>query len=112
MKQVDFFKEVKGISTYKNAIDTDFHEFITAPSIVETNPVTVSDFFNYYDQLFYDIPVSGDNSHNTLVQRSKQYIGGSSEDPEKLALIDEINSLRQQLIDLSETYLNVSNITS
>jgi hypothetical protein len=112
MRKVDFIKETKGISTYKNIIDIDFHEFITEPVIVEENPITVDTFFSYYNQLFYDIPVTGDNSHSTLVERSKQYIGGSSEDPEKLALIDEINSLRQQLIDLSETYLNISNITS
>jgi hypothetical protein len=112
MEKIDFYKKVKGISTYKNSIDTEFHEFITTPSVIESSPFTVSQFFSYYDQLFYDIPISGDNSHATLVQRSRQYIGGSSEDPEKLALIDEINSLRQQLIDLSETYLNISSITS
>jgi hypothetical protein len=111
MPKVDLIKDVKGISTYKNVIDTNFHEFISAPQPVQTPTVTVESFFSYYDQLFYDIPVTGDNSHELLVKRSQQYIGGAVEDAEKAALIEEINSLKQQIIDLSDTYLTISNLT-
>lgn len=109
MEDVTLIKEVRGISTYKKVIDTEFTELV-APVEPEVVPiVTVSDFFNYYDQLFYDIPVSGSiNSHTYLVERSQEYIGGSVVDQEKQALVEEINLLRAQLLDLSKNYLNIS----
>jgi prefoldin subunit 5 len=45
-----------------------------------------------------------------LVERSQQYIGGSVLDAEKQALIEEINSLRQQLLDLNQTFTNINDI--
>ena len=111
MEKTSLVKKVRGINTYKNVIDTQFHELLVPAIPQPDNNVTVSDFFSYYDLLFYDIPVTGENSHSTLVERSQQYIGGGLNDPEKQALVEEINSLRQQLIDLSQTYISVSNIT-
>jgi hypothetical protein len=46
-----------------------------------------------------------------MIERSTQYVGGGVQDEEKRALIEEINSLRQQLLDLGQTYLTISNIT-
>ena len=111
MSNVDLVKQVYGLNTYNKAIDTSFTELVQPTPAVTASIVTVSEFFNYYDQLFFDIPVSGSiNSHTYLVERSQQYIGGSVLDAEKQALIEEINSLRQQILDLSQTYLNISNI--
>jgi len=110
VRKVDIIKEIKGVNTYENVIDTEFRE-LYSPSVEITTPTpTVSDFFNLYDQLFYDIPISGENSHYTLIERSQQYLGSAVVDQEKAALIEEINSLRQQIIDLSQTYLNISQI--
>jgi hypothetical protein len=111
MQKTSLVKKVRGINTYKNVIDTEFRELITPPIPEAQNNITVADFFSYYDLLFYDIPVSGDNSHSTLVERSQQYIGGGINDPEKQALVEEINSLRQQIIDLSQTYISVGDLT-
>lgn len=110
---VNLVKQVYGVNTYSKVIDTSFSELIAATPVVSSSTITIPQFFEYYDQLFYDIPVSGStNSHQELVQRSTQYIGGSTVSAQEQALIDEINTLRQQLVDLSQTYLNVSNITS
>ena len=104
-------KQVYGINTYTKTIDTNFTELIAPSNNATASVVTVEDFFTYYDQLFFDIPVSGSiNSHTYLVNRSQQYIGGSVIDVEKQALIEEINSLRQQILDLSQTYLTISKI--
>jgi hypothetical protein len=104
-------KTVYNSSIYKNVIDTNFHEFVIVPPTITENPVTVDQFFSYYDQLFFDIPVVGSiNSHTYLVTKSQEYIGGSVIDAEKQALIEEINSLRQQILDLSQTYLTISKI--
>ena len=112
MEDVTFIKEVRGLNTYKRVIDTNFTELVSPVVIIPEPIVTVSDFFNYYDQLFFDIPVSGSiNSHTYLIQRSQQYVGGQAIDQEKQALIEEINSLREQLVELSSTYLNISQLT-
>ena len=112
MEDVKFIKEVRGINTYKKVIDTNFTELVTATPVINQPTVTVSDFFTYYDQLFFDIPVSGSlNSHAYLVEKSSQYIGGSTVDLEKQALIEEINSLREQLLEITSTYLNISQLT-
>lgn len=111
-ESVNLIKKVRGINTYTKAIDNSFSEFITTAPVSAPVDISIEQFFGYYDQLFYDIPVTGEEySHAVLVNRSQQYIGGSIIDTEKQALIDEINSLRQQIIDLSQTYLSISNIT-
>ena len=111
MANVDLIKEVYGINTYTKAVSVKFSELIKPQTETTASVVTVDDFFEYYDQLFFDIPVDGTiNSHVYLVERSQQYIGGSVIDAEKQALIEEINSLRQQLLDLNQTFTNINDI--
>jgi hypothetical protein len=111
MANVDLVKKVYGINTYSKVIDTTFNELVTPQPIVSASVITVDEFFNQYDELFFDIPVTGNiNSHTYLVQRSQQYIGGSVIDAEKQALIEEINSLRQQLLDLNQSFSSISNL--
>lgn len=112
MENVQLIKEIYGINTYSKAIDTNFSELFTQPLPVTESVVTVEDFFQFYDELFFNIPVSGSiNSHTYLVERSQQYIGGSVLDAEKQALIEEINALRQQILDLNQTFNLVNNLT-
>lgn len=113
MENVQLQKRVRGISTYTKAIDTSFTEFVLpAPTEIE-DTVTVERFFELYEQLFFDIPAEGTiNSHQFLVARSTQYLGGSTIDPEKAALIEEINALRQQILELGDTYLTINNLTN
>jgi len=111
MANVDLVKEVYGVNTYTKAVSVKFSELIKPQAETTASIVTVDDFFEYYDQLFFDIPVDGTiNSHVYLVERSQQYIGGSVIDAEKQALIEEINSLRQQLLDLNQTFTNINDI--
>lgn len=111
--KVGLIKQVRGINTYTKAIDTDFKEFVNPVQEVPTSEMTVDQFFQQYERLFYDIPVSGStNSHSYMIERSKQYVGGNTVDSEKQALIDEINSLRQQLLDINQTYITIGNISN
>ena len=111
MANVDLVKEIYGINTYTKAVDTQFEELLQ-PEVVETTPtITVDEFFQYYQDLFFEIPVSGSiNSHTYLVEQSQQYIGGSVLDAEKQALIEEINSLRQQLLDLNQSFTDINSL--
>jgi hypothetical protein len=111
MTNIELVKEIYGTNTYTKAVNTNFSELLTQVSEVTASIVTVDEFFEYYDQLFFDIPVSGSiNSHTYLVEKSQQYIGGSVLDAEKQALIEEINSLRQQLLDLNQSFSNINEI--
>ena len=112
MESLSLVKEIRGVNTYNKVIDTSFSELVTPTVTASAAQVTVADFFNYYNQLFYDIPVSGStNSHTYLIQQSTAYVGAGAVDQEKQALINEINSLKEQIIQLTSTYLNISNIS-
>ena len=111
MENVQLIKEVYGLNTYTTAVDTQFSELVQPAPEVTASFVTVEQFFSFYDELFFQIPVSGSiNSHTYLVERSQQYIGGSVIDAEKQALIEEINSLRQQLLDLNQSFTSINDI--
>lgn len=112
MAEVKLVKKIYGVNTYSKAINTDFTEFVPQQvQVAETTIITIDEFFSFYDQLFFDIPVSGSiNSHQYLVNRSQEYLGGSVLDAEKQALIEEINSLRQQLLDLNQNFTSINNI--
>jgi hypothetical protein len=111
MTNIELTKEIYGLNTYTKAIDTDFEELIPQETPVTSSIVTVDEFFTYYNDLFFDIPVSGSiNSHTYLVETSQQYIGGSVLDAEKQALIEEINSLRQQILDINQSLNDINNI--
>lgn len=113
METVQLLKRVKGINTFTKAIDTNFTEFVSTVPEAQQETVTVERFFELYEELFFDIPAEGEiNTHQYLVQRSSEYLGGAAPDPEKLALIEEINALRQQILELGDTYLLVNNLTA
>jgi len=111
MANIELSKKIYGLATYTKAINTNFEEFITEETIVTSSLITVDEFFEYYDLLFFEIPVSGSiNSHSYLVERSQEYLGGSVLDAEKQALIEEINSLRQQILDINQSMNNINNL--
>jgi hypothetical protein len=111
MANVEMVKEIYGLNTYTKAVDTSFTELVSTPQEVTASGITLDQFFEYYNQLFFEIPVSGSiNSHTYLVETSQQYIGGSVLDAEKQALIEEINSLRQQILDINQTFTNINEI--
>ena len=73
--------------------------------------ITVDQFFDLYNTLFFQIPATGDvNSHEFLVKRSTEYLGGGVLTDNERAYIEEINTLRQQLLEANSNYLNLSNI--
>ena len=111
-QEVKLIKEVYGRNTYTKVIDTSFSELYT-PITASQQPagITVEQFFDYYNELFFQIPATGQvNSHQYLVARSTEYLGGAQLTDNERAYIEEINSLRQQLLDQSQDYLNLSKI--
>lgn len=112
MERVQLLKQVFGRATYTRVIDTDFSELIqpTTGSSASTQ-LTVEEFFDYYDQLFFNIPPTGEvNSHEYLVKRSTDYLGGGIQSDIELAYLDEINSLREQLLEANANLANLNNV--
>ena len=84
---------------YSKTIDNSFKELLPPPQeeIIET--FTITDFFEAYDNLFFEIPKTGPQSHNTLIQKSSEYVGDEQTNEELDALYAEIAQLRTQLLD-------------
>lgn len=103
-------KTVLTKTAYPNSINTSFSELVTPPPPLEET-ISVEEFFNLYNSIFYDIPAEGDiNSHQFLIERSREYIGfPESTDEEIQILLDEITSLRQNLLDTEQELLDLQN---
>ena len=102
MNKVDVKKTVFNKPQYIKTIDTTFNELGVTNIINDIeNTVTVEKFFEYYNELFYEIPSVGENnSHEFLVKTSGEYINYDQESEIIQALQDEISSLRQENLEL------------
>jgi hypothetical protein len=103
-------KTIYSLQDFNNAVDTNFKQLIrTQPTTVnppESIDQSITDFFEQYNALFFDIPLSGsDESHLELATRSLEYLGVSLDD-----LTTEISNLREENIELKNQILLSSQI--
>jgi hypothetical protein len=104
MSQIPVQKTVFNKTTYERVVDTQFHQFLNQGAVEDTLSFTVDDFFQLYEDLFYQIPKEGDiNSHRYLLQREADYLGVSISQEDVQALLNEITSLRQQVLETQQT---------
>ena len=105
-------RTVFGKNTFQNVIKTQFTQLVpTPPSVSEVPVIGVTEFFQYYSELFYDIPASGSFSgslglsHIDIVNRSSDYIGISILDMQQeiMDLRNENVGLQRQLFTLTQT---------
>jgi len=72
---------------------------VSSISASAENQISIEKFFGYYNDLFYDIPATGDvNSHEFLVKSSGEYINFDQIAEEIIALQQEITGLREELL--------------
>ena len=96
--RVELNKTVFDKTKYTKTIDTSFKELLPPQLIEEDNTLTIEEFFVAYDNLFFEIPKTGVNSHNVLIQKSTEYVGDEQTNEELDALYAEISSLRTDLL--------------
>jgi hypothetical protein len=111
-QQINLVKEVYGRNTFTRVIDTSFSELYTpvTASVAISQQISVDQFFDLYNELFFDIPATGEiNSHQYLVARSTEYLGGGVLTDNEKAYIEEINTLRQQLLETNANILSLNN---
>ena len=99
-QRIDLIKKVYSKSEYPRIIDTKFNK-LGVMSVNEqlATTITVNQFFEYYNELFYEIPAFGaTNSHEYLVITSGDYINFDGNNAEIQALQNEIAQLRKDLL--------------
>lgn len=101
-KKLDIKKRVFNKEEYIKTINTDFSELGVSNIADDINDTpTISEFFNLYDELFYEIPTLGStNSHEFIAKTSGEYINFDSNNEIIEALQEEITSLREELLSL------------
>ena len=101
-ERIDLLRKVYSKSEYTKIINTNFTQLgVSTIAEEEENEITVEQFFGYYNDLFYDIPVEGEtNSHEYLAKTSGEYVGFDQDNEEIEALRQEITGLREELLQL------------
>ena len=114
MEKINLLRQVFPKDQFQNTIDTNFTQLAnTLPTPVTASQVTIEQFFQEYQDLFYSIPKFGDiNSHSYIVNTSSDYIGANAVNDDLIqSLIEEINNLRQENLDLQNQINQTQNIT-
>jgi hypothetical protein len=108
--QINLNKTVYSKTQYERVIDTSFTQLVEPTPVPPTNipAISVAEFFNNYQEIFYQIPKFGDtNSHEYLIKTSQAYIGQNQADNDTIqALVDEITQLRQENLDLQQQLIS------
>lgn len=99
-------KKVFGKKSFTETIDVNFNEFKYTESVATSSFITVEEFMKYYNNIFYDIPKTGDNSHTYLVNQSLGYLDVSLDD-----LRNEIEILRSENVGLKNQILTITKIS-
>jgi hypothetical protein len=108
MTKLSLDKNIFGKNNFEKLIDNRFKQLIGAQE--DVGDITISDFFQMYEDLFYEIPKEGDiESHRYLLTRSAEYLGVKiNEESNIQALLDEITSLRNELLSANKTLLDLN----
>lgn len=93
---IDLEKLQYGLSSVDSLLDRKFTEFARNPAEQD-----IQALFQIYEDIFFEIPETGEKSHTTLFQRSRDYLSEYT-DPKDLTiegLEDRIEELNQLILD-------------
>ena len=107
-QEIKLNKSTFNKNIYQKTIDTSFSQLgVKTTQEILDDEISVSEFFDLYNKLFFDMPETGDiNSHQYLISRSSEYINFEKDNSEIQALQDEITRLRQENLDLQTQLIN------
>ncbi len=108
-EQVKIQKTIYSSAGINNIINTNFTQLIRTSNETPIIPdMSINDFFQNYNILFYQISLSGsEESHLGIATKSLEYLGLSIDD-----LQNEINFLREENVDLKNQILMSSKINT
>lgn len=94
--KVEFEKRVYNKKAFNDVVDRSFREFGQTPT---ESIKTVDQFFLDYEDLYYQIPVTGSvNSHQYLVEKSSLLYRAEESLMDVQPLLDEITALKNQIV--------------
>jgi hypothetical protein len=100
MSQIFIQKQVFDKNTFEKVVNTQFSQLINQQISNVAAPLTVDEFFKLYEEIFYQIPKEGDiNSHRYILEKEAEYLGINLNNDDIQALLDEITTLRQTVLD-------------
>ena len=104
MANLPIVKQVFEKKEFTDTINTSFTELNTTTSVPTLPSLpSITEFFGYYEALFYDIPKFGDTeSHQYLIITSQDYVGEVGNEVID-ALLAELTELRQENLELQES---------
>ena len=114
MAQVNLNKTVYEKRQYERVIDTSFTQLVApTASASPISNITIQEFFQAYQDLFFLIPQFGElNSHEYIIRTSTDYVGDIETDNVVQSLLEEINQLRQENLELQQLASNISTINT
>ena len=86
-------KRIYGKKGFADKISKDFDELFTP----KEDKLDVKEFFDSYQEIFYEIPKSGENSHITIIKQSSEFVGDFVDERDV-----EITELTSQIVDLEK----------
>lgn len=106
---IDLIKETFSKAQFQKVIDTSITKLVsTTPATIEPTTENIQLFFQAYDTLFTAIPKFGASaSHEYLVQQSGAYINANNQQEEIALLLEEINTLREDLLEANRRILEL-----
>jgi hypothetical protein len=106
---IDLVREQFSKAAFSKVVDTRITKLVTTEvTAVEPTTENIQLFFQAYETLFTAIPKFGaTNSHEYLVQQSGNYIDANNQQEEIALLLEEINSLRNELLEANRTNLEL-----
>jgi hypothetical protein len=105
---------------YKNNIDTLFSQLTSSLTTTTSTPsLSIPEFFDKYNTLFFDIPRSGSSNISVLPSGSHSLIASSSlnplslnfnpvNDPTIQDLLQQVNDIREEILSLNLQILLIS----
>jgi len=100
-KDIQVQKSVYNKAEFDKVVNREFNTYLQP--IPTAQEPTVSEFFQLYEKLYYEIPIRGSNqSHEYLVQKSSELADFEKDTSDIQPLLEEIAQLREQIL----TYQN------
>lgn len=87
---ITFTRTIYSKGDFNRKVNTGFSELNS-----EILPIEVEQFFNYYNEIFFDIPKEGENSHSTIIETSLDYV--ESYNNPLQGVVDNLNTQVEEL---------------
>lgn len=87
---INFTRTIYSKGDFNKKVTTGFSELNS-----EILPVEIEQFFNYYNEIFFDIPKEGENSHSTIIETSLDYV--ESYNNPLQGVVDNLNTQVEEL---------------